>query len=158
MPKKLTYDFVKEAVEKSGYKLLSKEYKNNNTKLLIECSQGHRYKVVWSVFQQGSRCPLCSEGGGFKSKKPGYLYYLKLTLPEGIFYKIGITNNQPEQRAADISNDAEVIWCHQYLFGEQAREEEQRLLSEFSEFLANDRTLNINSGHTEVLIKDVLRT
>lgn len=33
MPKKLTYDYVKSYIESFNYQLLSKEYKNNSTKL-----------------------------------------------------------------------------------------------------------------------------
>lgn len=56
----LTYDQVKECIEQEGYKLLSKEYKNRSTKMLIECSKGHKYKASWATFgQKGHRCPKC---------------------------------------------------------------------------------------------------
>ena len=57
--KKLDYEFVKQQFKKVGYRLLSKEYKNARTKLLVECPEKHRYKVTYSCFHQGFRCPIC---------------------------------------------------------------------------------------------------
>jgi hypothetical protein len=46
MPKKLTYEFVKEKIESvDGYKLLSKEYIDCMSKLSIQCNKGHQYYV-----------------------------------------------------------------------------------------------------------------
>ena len=60
MVKKLTYDFVKEQFEKEGYTLLSKEYKNNYTKLEYVCFKGHQHDIVWKNWQRGDRCPYCA--------------------------------------------------------------------------------------------------
>ncbi len=56
---KVTYQSVKEAIEKAGYTLLSQDYKNALKKIKIECNKGHIYETPWSVFQAGSRCPHC---------------------------------------------------------------------------------------------------
>lgn len=56
---KFSYEYVKEYIESFGYKLLSKEYINCRTKLLIECPKGHKYNVIFSSFKQGNRCPDC---------------------------------------------------------------------------------------------------
>ena len=66
MGKKLTYEFVKEQIEKEGYKLLSNEYINSTSKIKIQCLKcDHEYKVTWNNFRggnvkKGSRCPKCS--------------------------------------------------------------------------------------------------
>jgi len=60
MPKKYTYQYIKEYIEKENYQLLSDTYKNNNTKLLLKCPIGHEYKVTLGSFQQGRRCPFCA--------------------------------------------------------------------------------------------------
>ncbi len=60
MPKKLTYKFIKSSFEKEGYTLLSKEYKNNKTKLDYICPEGHKHSVVFKGWQLGNRCPYCS--------------------------------------------------------------------------------------------------
>jgi very-short-patch-repair endonuclease len=45
---------------KEGYKVISKEYKNTQTKLILECRRGHTWKVSWSGFYiHENRCPSC---------------------------------------------------------------------------------------------------
>lgn len=56
-----TYEFIKEAFEKEGYLLITKEYKNAHTKLLCTCPK-HTDVIMattWNRFQQGKRCLLC---------------------------------------------------------------------------------------------------
>ena len=79
MSKKLTYEYVKEQIEKTGYKLLSGEYKNNHTKLQMQCPLGHVFKMKWNNFQNGQRCPYCMGNAKLKYenikkkvKKEGY--------------------------------------------------------------------------------------
>jgi rubredoxin len=57
---KLTIGQVKSQIEQCKYTLLSQDYKNNSTKLDIQCSSGHQYQATWTNFQQGYRCPYCS--------------------------------------------------------------------------------------------------
>jgi len=60
MPKKLTYEFVKESFKKEGYKLLSTIYKNNTSKLLIKCNNNHIFKMDYKHFKdRKQRCPKC---------------------------------------------------------------------------------------------------
>lgn len=56
---KYTYDQVKATIESEGYKLLSTTYKNNKTKLNMECGEGHNYSVKFTDFLGGSRCAAC---------------------------------------------------------------------------------------------------
>lgn len=56
---RLTYNYVKDFIEKTGYKLIDKEYKNSAYKMMIECNKGHQYNVCFSVFKAGHRCPIC---------------------------------------------------------------------------------------------------
>lgn len=58
---RLTYRKVKCLIEvHKGYKLLSDEYVNNNTKLLVQCPNNHRYQTSWTLFQRGIRCSHCA--------------------------------------------------------------------------------------------------
>ena len=41
MPRKLTYEEVKNYIEQNGYKLISKHFINYNNPLKIKCPQGH---------------------------------------------------------------------------------------------------------------------
>lgn len=61
--RKISYDDVKYYIEiesKSGYKLISKEYKNNRTHIDVQCQNGHIYGVKFSNFKTGYRCRKCS--------------------------------------------------------------------------------------------------
>lgn len=61
MNKKLTFTEIKKYIESYNYTLLSKEYINNKTKLLVKCDKGHpEYEVSFLKFKQGRRCPYCS--------------------------------------------------------------------------------------------------
>ena len=56
------YEYIKKQIEKEGYTLLSKKYKNAMTKLSIKCDKGHLYKVTYSNFYMNHRCPICNGG------------------------------------------------------------------------------------------------
>jgi len=58
--KRLTYDFIKSQFEKEGYTLLTKEYKDAFQKLEYVCPNGHKHSIIWNHWQQGHRCPYCS--------------------------------------------------------------------------------------------------
>jgi hypothetical protein len=58
--KKHSYEYVKSVFELHNYKLLSKEYKNIDSKLLYECPYGHVNSMSLDKFQAGRRCPSCA--------------------------------------------------------------------------------------------------
>lgn len=61
----VTYEQVKRQIENIfGYKLLSREYQNSQSKLHIECNKGHQYYTGWNVIRQGAKCPICNESKG----------------------------------------------------------------------------------------------
>ena len=62
--KKLTYKEVYDLFDKYGYELLSKEYINAHSKLLVKCPEGHTYKVRYADFYSGKRCPYCQTSKG----------------------------------------------------------------------------------------------
>ena len=57
--KSFDYDYIKEQIEKEGYKLLSKTYTDCKHKIKVQCTKGHIYSVSYNSFQQGKRCPVC---------------------------------------------------------------------------------------------------
>lgn len=60
MPKKKTFDEVKQYIESyDGYILLSQEYKNSKTPLIIQCPNNHTFNIIYNAFQQGIRCRKC---------------------------------------------------------------------------------------------------
>jgi len=58
--KKHTYKNIKEYIESFGYRLISKKYHYNKTKLKIICSDGHGFYMTYNNFQRGHRCPVCA--------------------------------------------------------------------------------------------------
>lgn len=60
---RLSFEYVKEFIEKEGYKLLSNEYHTNQTKLLVKCKNpNHKpYETTFAQFQQGKRCKECRD-------------------------------------------------------------------------------------------------
>lgn len=53
-------DFLKKEFLKRGYKLLTKNYKNNIQKLEYICPNGHKGEISWQNFQSGKGCKKCS--------------------------------------------------------------------------------------------------
>jgi len=60
IPRKLTYDYVKSVIEKEGYKLLSRSYKDNKQKLVLTCPNGHKIAINYNKFSLGRRCAICN--------------------------------------------------------------------------------------------------
>lgn len=60
MPKKLTYEKVKEDMESQGYELVSKEYYGSQDKINTLCPNGHNYETTYNGFKNGKRCSICS--------------------------------------------------------------------------------------------------
>ncbi len=58
--KKHSYNHVKKYIEGFGYRLVSKEYKNNGTKLELVCPEGHSFEMNYHCFHGGYRCPVCA--------------------------------------------------------------------------------------------------
>jgi hypothetical protein len=56
------FDYVKNEIEKSGYKVLSDEstYNNSRTKLKLECNKGHIVYISWNSWKTKTRCKKCS--------------------------------------------------------------------------------------------------
>jgi len=80
---KLTYNYVKEYIEKEGYQLLSDVYKNCETKLLVKCPLNHEYKITFDSFKQGSRCPDCSNKKYTEKRRHSYNYIKSFIEKEG---------------------------------------------------------------------------
>ena len=57
--KKFTFEYVKNYIEKKGYKLISKEYVNSKIKLKVKCSKNHEYEINFSSFKMGNKCKIC---------------------------------------------------------------------------------------------------
>lgn len=77
---KLRYSDVKKFIESKNCKLISTEYKNNNTKLDIQCSCGNVFKTSFNTFKKDEQwqCPSCGEKKRLKkmqNKTYGFKFY-----------------------------------------------------------------------------------
>ena len=151
----VTTDIVKKELAKEGYTFLSPAFKNSRSSILLRCNNNHEYRTRWNTFQQGKRCKECAKYG-FKHDKPAFLYYAKIIIENISFYKIGITNNHPQDRLNHIHDSAELLWYKHYLFGKFAYQDEQKIIKQYSDYLASDPSLEIRSGYTEIFTKDIL--
>jgi hypothetical protein len=71
------------AIEK-GFKFLSIEYKNNSTKYLWECSEGHQWKATYANIFNGRGCPTCIGRPNISYGKVPFNYFVDLiTKKEG---------------------------------------------------------------------------
>lgn len=70
--RKKSYEEVKAYIESFGYELLSTEYINNSTKLDMICPKGHKFKMAYTNFQQGQRCPICANESNSDKQRLSY--------------------------------------------------------------------------------------
>lgn len=70
MGKKLTIDAVRLGVENRGGILISKEYVNAHSKLIIRCCKGHIFSTNWSNIYSNNRwCSVCAiKARAYKSR------------------------------------------------------------------------------------------
>jgi hypothetical protein len=106
---KLTIEEVRLDIEKEGYKLITKEYKNSKQILITVCPQGHEFKISRNNWTQGYRCSVCSgrrkksieeikhivEEEGYKLLSKKYLNNkskIDLICPKGHEYSVSYDN------------------------------------------------------------------
>lgn len=135
-------------------------YVNSNTPIRHKCKDGH----IWWTRPSGmlkpsltSHCPDCT-GGGFKGTRPGLLYYIKIQKDNLTYYKIGITNRSVLERfkTEPRSTSITVLLEVPYTLGQEAREEEQRILKKYAQHRQNIPELLVSGGNTELFEFDVL--
>jgi hypothetical protein len=61
MPKKLTYDQVKDAFKSRGYTLMSTTYESNTSILEYTCNNGHIHKATYKYFTRKLPCLECQK-------------------------------------------------------------------------------------------------
>lgn len=149
---KVWHDDVEKAFCKEGYRLLS-TYKNAKQKLKYVCDKRHNNFITWNNFQTGKRCPDCSSSG-FDKSKPGILYYVKFTTPDGELYKVGITNNTPQKRFSNEPCEMKVLAVLKFKDGAETRRFESHLLRKYKAYQYKGKALV--SGNTECFTIDVL--
>ena len=95
MPKKLTYQEVKEYIESFEYILLSEDYIDNKTKLKMICPEGHEWECNFRNFKTGRRCRTCAYKNRANKFKNDYEDVKKVIEDKGyILLSIEYTNNR----------------------------------------------------------------
>jgi hypothetical protein len=164
--KRLTYDQVKQDIEKTGYKLISTEYKNNRSKLEMVCPEGHIFKMRYNNFYLGHRCPDCFgskkltydqvkqtiENEGYKLLSTEYVNVksrLKIQCPEGHIVKMMLNN---------FHTGARCIICAAQQTTSKAEKELVQYVSEIynGTILENDRNTIVNHLTGRNLELDIL--
>ena len=154
---KTTQEFIRDAKNTHGdkYSYLKTKYTGALDKVIITCPTHGDFEQIASNHISKSGCPCCSVTG-FDVSKPGILYYLEVSDNGSKYYKIGITNLTVQQRfTASERNKIKVISTTSYARGEDAYNEEQKLLKEYKEYRYTGPNILV-SGNTELFTKDVL--
>lgn len=91
--------FVKRFAEKRGGKCLSTEYANSETKMLWECSMGHRWEAPFNGMKSGKWCPRCSKGIGEEICRDYFKKIFKKEFPSS--YPSWLKNKNRQQLELD---------------------------------------------------------
>lgn len=159
-----TIDDVKNDIDSlnTGYKFhgFDGEYKNLQVKMVMECPKGHMYKVLFSKFMVGQRCPTCTPTG-YDPDKNGFVYVQKLYKDgEYVGIKFGITNNDPELRMDKQSSKSclthELYYCKEYRDGQAAYDKEAEIKRTFKKFTRHISKEDMPDGWTETLPPEYL--
>ena len=146
----------------TGYKFhgFDGEYKNLQVKMIMECTKGHVYKVRYSKFMAGQRCPTCAPTG-YDPDKTGFVYVQKLYKDgEYVGIKFGITNNDPKLRMDKQSSKSclthELYYCKEYRDGKAAYNKEAEIKRTFKKFTRHISKEDMPDGWTETLPPEYL--
>lgn len=149
--------FVERAKEVHGnvYDYSLVDYVNSTTKVKILLDSGEVVEQLPSHHLQGFRPSSCNTGLNYKG--PGILYYLKITLPDTVVYKIGITSKTVETRFRpnDLSI-IEVINVESFDTLRKAYDKEQHILKTYKDYRYTGPDILISGGNTELFTVDVL--
>ncbi len=128
-------------------------YKSKAT-IEAECNRGHRFTLrCESHISEGYGCQQCAVTG-FKSNRPGILYYLSIN--NGQAYKIGITNRTVKERFSSDMQYITILHQIHYKLGSDAYVEEQRILKLYKEYRYKGLNL-LKDGNTELFSIDIFK-
>lgn len=132
-------------------------YIDSRTPISHSCIEGHEWKARPSNILSGSGCPTCSKSG-FDINKPAILYYIKIVDSNDTFYKVGITNRTVAERfELDKDKSITVLLEKSFSRGIHARNEEQLILSKFTNERIHMPGLLKSKGNTELFKQDILK-
>ena len=131
-------------------------YIKAHSKVIITCTIHGDFEQAPNKHLQKKGCPSCAKTG-FDKKKPGILYYLKITTEDDKkLYKIGITNRSVNERftLTELSK-IEIVKVEEFEKGQNAWDKEREILSKYKEYKYIGPDV-LDSGNTELFTVDVL--
>ena len=105
MPKKLTYEYVKNYFTEQSCELLEIDYINNSTKMKYKCKCKNEAYIVFGHFKQGKRCMKCS------GKEKLTLEYVKTYFKQQdceLLEKVYTNSNTKMQYLCKCGNDSSI--------------------------------------------------
>jgi hypothetical protein len=104
-----SFDIIKKAFNREGYRLVTTEYRNNDQKLVYICPKGHIHSIRWMHWKKGHRCPYCVGVG-----KPTIEFIKKKFEQEGykLLATIYINNNQKLEYLCPFGHRYSITWHH----------------------------------------------
>jgi len=149
--------YIKDLVNKQILYTPEQEYISSHSKILHKCTKGHTFMATPDKILQGRGCPQCTKYG-FNTKIPSILYYIKITKGCNIYYKIGVTNKSVKSRfdAEPSSTKITSILEIQFQTGAEAKEKEQEILKNYSNYRVTIPGFLVSNGNTELFSIDIL--
>lgn len=137
---------------------VSGNYKNKDTHISCRCNLcSYEWATSPAPLMRGTKCPNCAFTG-FNPNLPAYLYYLRVTDGENIYWKIGITGKNIKHRFHG-EDRKKIIVLYSYYFqnGKQARDCEQNILKMYEDYRVKNLSILKRGGNTEMFFRDVLQ-
>ena len=132
-------------------------YRSAYEKVVVTCPDHGDFSTLPSNHAAGHACPRCAPGG-FDLDAPGIVYYLRIDAPDGVFYKIGITNLTVRERYPNSTDRDRISILKEWLYeeGAAAAVHERVVLQEYDAFRYSGPPVLRGVGVTEVFTCDVL--
>ena len=155
-----TADFIAAAKAIHGDKYIYDKtiYSNAKNKLVITCPTHGDFTQLASGHLSGYGCKKCTSYGKGRvdMSAPCTLYYFNIV--GTTIFKVGITTRSIDERYRTSFDKSQInlIFSKVYSTGQEAYNEEQRLLAEFSDSKYVGAPLLL-SGNTELFIRDIFQ-
>jgi hypothetical protein len=132
-------------------------YRSAYEKVVVTCPDHGDFSTLPNNHTAGHECPRCAPGG-FDMNAPGIVYYIRIDAPDGVFYKIGITNLTVWERYPYSSDQSRITILREWPYGEgaDAAVHEQEVLREYDAFRYSGPPVLQGAGVTEVFTCDIL--
>jgi hypothetical protein len=132
-------------------------YRTAYEKVIVTCPEHGDFSTLPSNHTAGHECPRCAPGG-FDLNAPGLVYYIRIDAPDGVFYKIGITNLTVWERYPYSGDQDRITILKEWRYGDgaDAAVHEKQVLCECDAFRYSGPPVLQGVGVTEVFTCDVL--